>query len=100
MRVSAPAITPDSAAVASNAVARRLPDLDIWMRERGLTDGEGARLFGCSRAMVNAMRRPFGHPARKEPSPALRARIVIVTDGKVRPESHVPTVAEIMQGVQ
>lgn len=78
---------------------RPRPALDRWCRDRDLNDGQAARLFGCSKNMVNLMRRPFVDPMRKRPGQELMTRIVRVTDGGVRPEDFSPPVAAILSGL-
>lgn len=78
---------------------RPRPALDRWMRDRDLDDAAGAKLFGCTKQMVNAMRRPFDDPRRKRPGPDLITRVVRVTKGSVRPEDFSPPVADILRGM-
>lgn len=78
---------------------RPRPALDRWMRDRDLDDAAGAKLFGCTKQMVNRMRRPFDDPSRKRPGPDLITRIVRATSGGVRPEDFSPPVADILRGM-
>lgn len=78
---------------------RPRPALDRWMRDRNLDDAEGAKLFGCTRQMVHALRRPFDDPLRKRPGPELLTKIVRQTRGDIRPEDFSPPVADILRGM-
>lgn len=69
------------------------------MRDRDMDDAACAKLFGCTKQMVNAMRRPFDDPLRKRPGPDLLTRIVRATRGDVRPEDFSPPVADILRGL-
>jgi hypothetical protein len=80
-------------------VARPRPALDRWCRDHDLDDAAAARLFGCTKQMVNAMRRPFDDETRKRPGRDLLTRIVRVTKGVVRPEDFSPPVAAILGGM-
>ena len=75
------------------------PALDRWMRDRNLDDAAAADLFGCTKQMVNRMRKPFADPARKRPGSKLMTRIVQVTGGGLRPEDFSPPVEDILRGV-
>lgn len=77
---------------------RRRPALDRWMRDRNLDDAAGANLFGCTRQMVHAMRRPFDDKLRKRPGSDLLTRIVRKTNGAIRPEDFYPPVEDILRG--
>ena len=80
-------------------VARPRPALDRWCRDHDLKDADAAALFGCTKQMVNRMRRPFDDPQRKRPGPDLMTRIVRTTRGLVRPEDFSPPVADILAGM-
>jgi len=67
------------------AVVRPRPPLDRWLRDRDLDDAAGGALFGCSKQMVNGMRKPFDDPSR-------------ATRGELRPEDFSPPVADILRG--
>lgn len=88
--IQTPASVPD---------VRPRPALDRWLRDRDLDDAGGAQLFGCTKQMVNAMRRPFDDPMRKRPGRELLTRIVRATSGQVRPEDFSPPVADILRGM-
>lgn len=80
-------------------VARPRPALDRWCRDHDLDDAAFGLLVGCSKQMVNKMRRPFDDPTRKRPGPDLLTRIVRVTNGGVRPGDFSPPVEAILRGV-
>lgn len=80
-------------------VVRPRPALDRWLRDHDLDDAAAAELFGCTRQMVHAMRRPFDDEERKRPGSKLLTRIVRATGGGVRPEDFSPPVADIMRGL-
>lgn len=83
----------------SAPVARPRPAVDRWCRDHDLDDAAAALLFGCSKQMVNRMRRPFDDPDRKRPGQALLTRIVRATGGGVRPEDFSPPVEQILRGM-
>lgn len=85
--------------VPSVPVATPRPALDRWCRDRNLDDASAAALFGCTKEMVNKLRRPFVDPLRKRPGQQLLTRIVRVTRGEVRPEDFSPPVADILRGM-
>lgn len=80
------------------AVVRPRPPLDRWLRDRDLDDAAGGALFGCSKQMVNGMRKPFDDPSRKRPGPDLLTRIIRASRGELRPEDFSPPVADILRG--
>lgn len=86
-------------AATSIPVARPRPAVDRWCRDHDLDDAAAAALFGCSKQMVNRMRRPFDDPDRKRPGQALLTRIVRATHGAVRPEDFSPPVEAILRGM-
>lgn len=69
------------------------------MRDRNMTDEAAGALFGCTKQMINGMRKPFDDPSRKRPGRALLTRIVRETRGELRPEDFSPPVADILRGV-
>lgn len=64
-----------------------------------MNDAAAGKLFGCTKQMVNAMRRPFDDPLRKRPGPDLLTRIIRATRGQLRPEDFSPPVADILRGM-
>lgn len=92
-------IEPSDTSVPVVPAPRPRPALDRWCRERDLNDAQAAKLFGCSKNMVNLMRRPFADPMRKRPGQDLMTRIVRLTEGVVRPEDFSPPVSSILAGM-
>lgn len=85
--------------IASVPDVRPRPALDRWLRERDMTDAAAAQLFGCTKQMVNGMRRPFDDPRRKRPGPDLLTRIIRASRGQLRPEDFSPPVEDILRGM-
>lgn len=77
---------------------RPRPPLDRWLRDHDLDDAAFGQLVGCSKQMVNAMRRPFSDPSRKVPGRDLLTRIVRATGGAIRPGDFSPPVEAILRG--